>query len=92
MNSRWVDDSNAALLTDLYEFTMLQSYFAEGMNDSDVMEVLDEQEALRMAIETAQPNDLIVDFLDRVDVSRRLVEELRRAHVERQPEAVYAAR
>jgi cyanophycin synthetase len=65
---------------------------AEGMNDSDVMEVLDEEEALRMAIETAQPNDLIVDFLDRVDVSRRLVEELRRAHVERQPEAVYAAR
>jgi cyanophycin synthetase len=65
---------------------------AEGMNDSDVMEVLDEEEALHMAIETAQPNDLIVDFLDRVDVSRRLAEELRRAHVERQPEAVYAAR
>jgi cyanophycin synthetase len=63
---------------------------AEGVDD--VREVLDEQAALRMAIETAQPNDLIVDFLDRVDVSRRLVEELRRAHVERQPEAVYAAR
>jgi cyanophycin synthetase len=63
---------------------------AEGMDD--VREVLDEEKALRMAIETAQPGDLIVDFLDRVDVSRRLVEELRRAHVERQPESVYAAR
>src|SRR5215475_3542587 len=33
MNLRWVDGSNSALLTDLYELTMLQSYFAEGMND-----------------------------------------------------------
>jgi hypothetical protein len=45
-----------------------------------------------MAIETAQPGDLIVDFLDRVDVSRRLVEELRRARMKGSPEAVYAAR
>jgi nicotinate phosphoribosyltransferase len=29
----WLNDSNAALLTDLYELTMLQSYFEEGMND-----------------------------------------------------------
>jgi cyanophycin synthetase len=63
---------------------------AEGMND--VREVLDEEEALRMAIETAQPDDLIVDFLDRVDVSRRLVEELRRARMQPSREAVYAAR
>src|SRR5215468_7804971 len=39
MNSRWVDDSNAALLTDLYELTMLQSYFAEGMNDIAVFDL-----------------------------------------------------
>jgi cyanophycin synthetase len=63
---------------------------AEGMND--VREVLDEETALRIAIESAEPDDLIVDFLDRVDVSRRLVEDLRRAHLERAPEAVYAAR
>jgi cyanophycin synthetase len=61
---------------------------AEGLND--VIE-LDEEAALRLSIETAQEGDLIVDFLDRVDVSRRLVEELRRARVERVPEAVYAA-
>jgi nicotinate phosphoribosyltransferase len=34
MTSPWVDDSNAALLTDLYELTMLQSYFDAGMNDT----------------------------------------------------------
>ena len=31
-DSPWVSDSNAALFTDLYELTMLQSYFDEGMN------------------------------------------------------------
>src|SRR5438132_12715485 len=39
MNSRWVDDSNASLFTDLYELTMLQSYFAEGMNDVAVFDL-----------------------------------------------------
>jgi nicotinate phosphoribosyltransferase len=39
MNSRWVGDSNPALLTDLYELTMLQSYFAEGMNDVAVFDL-----------------------------------------------------
>jgi cyanophycin synthetase len=62
----------------------------EGLGD--VREVLDEEAALRLAIESAQPNDLIVDFLDRVDVSRNIVEELRRTHMQGVPEAVYAAR
>jgi len=35
----WVNDSNAALLTDLYELTMLQSYFDEGMNDLAVFDL-----------------------------------------------------
>src|SRR5215469_3065316 len=39
MNSPWVNDSNAALLTDLYELTMLQSFFAEGMNDVAVFDL-----------------------------------------------------
>jgi nicotinate phosphoribosyltransferase len=30
----WVDDANAALLTDLYELKMLQAYFEEGMEES----------------------------------------------------------
>jgi nicotinate phosphoribosyltransferase len=35
----WVDDANAALFTDLYELTMLQSYFDEGMNDVAVFDL-----------------------------------------------------
>lgn len=31
MGTRWVDDDNAALLTDLYELTMLRAYFDEGL-------------------------------------------------------------
>jgi len=34
MPPRWVHDDNAALLTDLYQLTMLQSYFDAGMNDT----------------------------------------------------------
>src|SRR5438093_7504263 len=39
MTSAWVNDSNAALLTDLYELTMLQSYFDEGMNGLAVFDL-----------------------------------------------------
>src|SRR5438034_8409027 len=39
MSSAWVNDSNAALLTDLYELTMLQSYFDQGMNGIAVFDL-----------------------------------------------------
>jgi nicotinate phosphoribosyltransferase len=39
MTSPWVNDSNAALLTDLYELTMLQSYFDEGMTGTAVFDL-----------------------------------------------------
>jgi nicotinic acid phosphoribosyltransferase len=34
-----IDDDNAAVLTDLYELTMLESYFAHGMNDTAVFDL-----------------------------------------------------
>ncbi len=37
--SAWVSDSNAALLTDLYELTMLQAYFEEGMEEAAVFDL-----------------------------------------------------
>ena len=37
--SGWVNDSNAALLTDLYELTMLQAYFEEGMEEESVFDL-----------------------------------------------------
>lgn len=36
----WVNDDNAALLTDLYEVTMLQAYWREGMNDEAVFSLV----------------------------------------------------
>src|SRR5207247_11226505 len=39
MSSAWVNDSNAALSTDLYELTMLQSYFDERMNGIAVFDL-----------------------------------------------------
>lgn len=35
----WVHDTNAALVTDLYELTMLQAYFAEDMRDEAVFDL-----------------------------------------------------
>jgi cyanophycin synthetase len=49
----------------------------EGLEGDAVREVLDEEHALRLAIENAEPGDLIVDFIDEPEPSRRIVEELR---------------
>ena len=35
----WVDDANAALLTDLYQLTMLQAYEREGLRDEAVFDL-----------------------------------------------------
>ena len=39
MHSSWVHDDNAALLTDLYQLTMLQSYWREDMHDEAVFDL-----------------------------------------------------
>lgn len=36
---QWVDDDNAALLTDLYQLTMLQAYFEEQMQEEAVFDL-----------------------------------------------------
>ena len=35
----WVDDANAALLTDLYQLTMLQAYHREDLRDEAVFDL-----------------------------------------------------
>jgi nicotinate phosphoribosyltransferase len=39
VSDHWVRDENAAMLTDLYELTMLESYHASGMNDIAVFDL-----------------------------------------------------
>lgn len=38
MTSHWVNDDNAALLTDFYELTMLQAYHDQGMGETAVFD------------------------------------------------------
>ena len=38
-HSDWVHDGNTALFTDLYQLTMLQAYFAEGLNKEAVFDL-----------------------------------------------------
>ena len=53
----WVNDENAALFTDLYQLTMLQSYFEEGLEETAVFDLF----ARRLP---AQRNFLIAAGLD----------------------------
>lgn len=39
MSADWIHDDNAALFTDLYQLTMLQAYFVEGMDDEAVFDL-----------------------------------------------------
>ncbi|RMF60033.1 MAG: nicotinate phosphoribosyltransferase [Bacteroidetes bacterium] len=38
-NGHWVDDAGAALFTDLYQLTMLQAYFREGLDEEAVFDL-----------------------------------------------------
>jgi cyanophycin synthetase len=51
-----------------------------GVGEERVTERHDEAEALKLAIGEARPEDLIVLFVDKAEISQRLVDELRRAH------------
>ncbi|HSU89303.1 MAG TPA: nicotinate phosphoribosyltransferase, partial [Terriglobia bacterium] len=77
MNSRWVDDSNAALLTDLYEFTMLQSYFAEGMNDVAVFDLFIRRLPATRNYFIACGLEHVLDYLERLAFSDDGIEYLR---------------
>ena len=39
VSSHWVNDDNAALLTDLYELAMLQAYYDQGMEGTAVFDL-----------------------------------------------------
>lgn len=57
MSSAWVNDENSALFTDLYQLTMLQAYFEEGLDGTAVFDLF----ARRLP---AQRNFLIAAGLD----------------------------
>src|SRR5437899_10937677 len=64
MSSAWVNDSNAALLTDLYELTMLQSYFDERMNGVAVFDLFLRRITENRNYFVACGLDRVLDYLD----------------------------
>src|SRR5215470_11080215 len=77
MTSRWVDDSNAALLTDLYELTMLQSFFAEGMNDIAVFDLFIRRLPATRNYFIACGLEHVLDYLEGLAFSEQNIDYLR---------------
>src|SRR5437867_1349552 len=77
MSSAWVNDSNAALLTDLYELTMLQSYFDEGMNDIAVFDLFIRRLPENRNYFVACGLEHVLDYLEAFSFSAEAVESLR---------------
>jgi len=76
MSSAWVNDSNAALLTDLYELTMLQSYFDEGMNGIAVFDLFIRRLPENRNYFVACGLDHVLDYLEAFCFSADAVEYL----------------
>src|SRR5881397_3866144 len=76
MSSAWVNDSNAALLTDLYELTMLQSYFDESMNGIAVFDLFVRRLPENRNYFVACGLDHVLDYLEAFCFSGDAVEYL----------------
>src|SRR5437667_12793197 len=76
MSSAWVNDSNAALLTDLYELTMLQSYFDERMNGIAVFDLFVRRLPENRNYFVACGLDHVLDYLEAFCFSGDAVEYL----------------
>src|SRR5437867_10736473 len=76
MSSAWVNDSNAALLTDLYELTMLQSYFDESMNGIAVFDLFIRRLPENRNYFVACGLDHVLDYLEAFCFSGDAVEYL----------------
>ena len=76
MTSHWVNDSNAALLTDFYELTMLQSYFHEGMNESAVFDLFVRRLPAKRNYLVACGLEHVLHYLETLSFSAEAVEYL----------------
>jgi nicotinate phosphoribosyltransferase len=76
MNS-WVNDSNAALLVELYELTMCQSYFVEGMDETAVFDFFARRLPSGRNYLVACGLEHVLDYLERFSFSSVAIEYLR---------------
>jgi nicotinate phosphoribosyltransferase len=80
MTPPWVTDSNAVLLTDLYELTMLQSYFDEGMNDQAVFDLFVRRLPPTRNYLVACGLEHVLHYLESLAFSDQAIEYLRSIH------------
>ncbi|MDP2344385.1 MAG: nicotinate phosphoribosyltransferase [Deltaproteobacteria bacterium] len=76
--TRWVDDDNVALLTDLYELTMAQAYWAEHMNEQAVFSLFFRRLPARRCFALACGLDDVLAALEGLRFSRRSLDALAR--------------
>jgi len=77
MTSPWVSDSNAALLTDLYELTMMQSYFDQSMNDVAAFDLFIRRLPSHRNYLVACGLEHVLHYLESLVISDEAVEYLR---------------
>lgn len=75
--SSWVNDANAALLTDLYELTMLQSYFDEAMNGISVFDLFVRRLPSKRNYLITCGLEHVLDYLESLSFSSDAIEYLR---------------
>jgi len=74
----WVDDASAALLTDLYELTMLQAYWAEGMHREAVFSLFVRRLPERRSFLLAAGLESVLRYLETLRFSADALAYLRR--------------
>ena len=76
--SAWVDDANAALLTDLYQLTMLQAYWKEGIVDEAVFSLYFRELPAARNFVLACGLDHVLQYLETLHFEVRALEDLQR--------------
>ncbi len=72
----WVDDSNAALLTDLYQLNMVQAYFEEGLEGSATFDLVVRRLPPTRNFLLACGLDDALGFLERLRFERQALDHL----------------
>ena len=77
MTASWVHDGNAALLTDLYELTMLQSYFDQQMIGTAVFDLFVRRLPAKRNYLVACGLEHVLQYLETLSFSSDAIEYLR---------------
>lgn len=75
--SDWIDESDRALLTDLYELTMLQAYWSEGMHEDAVFSIFVRELPPERNFLLACGLESVLDYLERLSFPPRHLDYLR---------------